>query len=398
MSGALLLSVALAIPTQNPGRDTLWVVADNSPVWGADLRMEEELRIGALDGDVFETFGAIAGVVVGSTGTIYVADRQALTIRVFGVDGSYAGSLGQEGEGPGEFRSIDGLALLPRDRVIIKDTRRARAIIYDSGGQVESEFQLFTGLYSVDVTFQADTVGRTYVLAVDRSQPIPARQVVDEFPMVWIRHGADGAVLDSIPVPREDAEGSYTFITPEGPRHPFTVETLSALSPAGYLIWGRNDQYAFHRQFPDGRIVRVTRTDDRPKVSPEERREWEAASAYVERRGSTEDHSIPDRKPYFRELSADIQGRIWVQRYTEPTHRYEYTAEELQARGDRPAIELRESQTFDVFEPEGRFLGTVALPPNARLAFARQRQVWTVEVGDFDEQYVIRYSLVADGL
>lgn len=398
---ALALLLLITVSRASAGQDTLTVVADNPPVWGSDLRLEERVRVGALEGEGFEVFGDVEGVVADSRGTMYVGDDQALAVRMFDADGSYRGTLGREGDGPGEFRAVNGVALLPGDRVIVQDTRRARAIVYAPDGTFDSEFQLFSGLFSVDVTFQTDTLGHTYVRALDRSKmgPPDPDGVVDEWHEIWIRHGPGGDVLDSIPVPQEDAEGpAMTFTTPSGPRYPYTVETLSAISPAGYLIWGRNDQYAFHRSLPDRRIVRVSKTDDRPEVSPEERREWEAILAHLERRNRSEDYPPPpDRKPYFRSLSADIQGRVWIQRYTEWTHRYEYSPQELEARGDRPTLELRESQTFDVFEPEGRLLGTVRLPPGSQLAFARDDQVWAVVEGALGEQYVVRYALVGGG-
>ena len=385
----------LGLTTPLGAQDTLLVSADNAPVWGTGLELVEELKIGALDGPEHEIFGRIVGIVADSAGTIYVADSQVPVVRVFDRDGNYQGSLGRSGEGPGEFLRINGIAALPGGRIVVQDVSRARGIVFGPGLVHETEFPLLSGLNSVGPTIQTDAEGYVYVRAVafDPSQPPAQLQGLEEWPFVWIKHDPSGGVVDSIDAPPEEAEGpSFTMITGDGPRFPFTVKTLSAISPAGYLIWGRNDQYAFHRSLPDGRVVRVTRTAPRLEATPEERAEWNAVAAYFERRNGSSHPPVPSEKPYFRALSADIEGRVWVQRYTTP-YRYEYSADELEERGDRPTIEWREAQTYDVFEPQGRFLGTVTLPRQTRLSFARGMQIWAVAVGEFDEPYAVRFTI-----
>src|SRR5699024_5520194 len=62
------------------------VPADNVPVtW----RLEEELRIGALDGDGPDQFGRVGGLAVGENGEIVVLDAQAQELRVFSAEGEH---------------------------------------------------------------------------------------------------------------------------------------------------------------------------------------------------------------------------------------------------------------------------------------------------------------------
>ncbi|GMV08263.1 MAG: hypothetical protein AMXMBFR53_45380 [Gemmatimonadota bacterium] len=57
---------------------------------------------------------------------------------------------------------------------------------------------------------------------------------------------------------------------------------------------------------------------------------------------------------------------------------------------------------YDVLDPRGTFLGTLRFPgsawanpwPRTEAVQARGDRVWTVEYGDFDEQYVVRYRIV----
>jgi hypothetical protein len=92
-------------------------------------------------------------------------------------------------------------------------------------------------------------------------------------------------------------------------------------------------------------------------------------------------------------VSVDADGRIWIDRYVAAVKRNDIKAN----RPDQPpALTWREPRTFDVFDPAGRFLGTVAAPRNTRFLYARGNQLWGVTRGEFDENYVVRYRLEAN--
>lgn len=391
---AFLVGVAFLLSHPLLGQDTLRVAADNRPVWPPPVELVEELRLGALDGAEHEVFGRVVGVVGLEDGTTWVADGQAPIIYRYGPGGEFLGAVGREGSGPGEYQRINQMTAFPGNRVAVQDVRSMKGIVYRSDGTLHTEFRLESGLNSVDPTFHTDTLGRAYVKAMDRNSFTPSPTgVVEDVEYLWIRIDVLGEVTDTIRPPAEDPSGPvYTVITPDGARHPYTVETVSTFSPAGYLVWGRNDEYAFYRALSDGRVVRVSRRAERPNVTAEEREQFERISAYLERPGDSSYPPIPGAKPIFRTLSADIDGRVWVQRYT-TSYNYKYSQAEREERGDRPLIEWREAQVYDVFEPAGRFLGTVELPRRTQLQFARGDRLWAVQVGEFDEPYVVRYRL-----
>ena len=65
---------------------------------------EEVFRVGSINGDVWETFGEIAGLAFDAQGNLFVLDRQALQVTVIDREGNFVRTIGSEGEGPGEFR------------------------------------------------------------------------------------------------------------------------------------------------------------------------------------------------------------------------------------------------------------------------------------------------------
>jgi hypothetical protein len=70
--------------------------------------LEEELRIGTVEGDVEYQFGQVGLIAVDSRDRIFVIDAQARRIRVFSSDGTHEQTIGQPGEGPGDLGALIG--------------------------------------------------------------------------------------------------------------------------------------------------------------------------------------------------------------------------------------------------------------------------------------------------
>ncbi|MCG2588219.1 6-bladed beta-propeller [Rhodohalobacter sulfatireducens] len=91
------------IPERLQGLDNLSVYSQEAePLF--DVTFVSEISFG-------ETEAVFLGSIVRSTavdenGRVYIADFMTKTIHVYNTDGSYLGSLGREGRGPGEFQMI----------------------------------------------------------------------------------------------------------------------------------------------------------------------------------------------------------------------------------------------------------------------------------------------------
>lgn len=66
------------------------------------------LDLGAVDGPAEYLFSWVGAVALLDDGRLAIADRSN-RIRFYESDGSYFGSFGREGDGPGEFRGIRGM-------------------------------------------------------------------------------------------------------------------------------------------------------------------------------------------------------------------------------------------------------------------------------------------------
>jgi hypothetical protein len=389
---ALMFLVAFLHPVQVAAQDTLIVVADNPPVWGAAPQLVEELRIGVLDGDARYQFGSVENVVEVSDAEVWVADETLGVIRRYSLTGVHLGDVGRKGQGPGEFKSMDGMRLLPDGRVALLDISNGRIHLFDEAGHLTGDYRSPNiGLHIFPQPLEVDTAGRLYVKDADRSSLGPNLP----FLAYWIRLSSSGEILDTVPAAR---------ITREGSTVPYSL-----ISPLGYLLQGRNDEYALHWPLRDGRTVRIERSWTPVPYDSDERKELQARYDAVFGPGERE---VPQFKHPWSIFRVDGDGRIWIERNAAAERIPEAEREERRQNpglpgmpaGPFPPITWRQPAVYDVIEPTGRFLGSVTVPRGFRanfnsdapeLAFAQGTTLWTIEKGQFDEEYVVRYRITS---
>jgi hypothetical protein len=109
--------------------------------------------------------------------------------------------------------------------------------------------------------------------------------------------------------------------------------------------------------------------------------------------------AIPDVKPLFRGIIAGADGRIWVRQST-PSEEVQLTEEEqrlAREQPDRPRPpRYREPVIFDLFEPDGRYVGAVRAPRGFSLnpqPVFRGQNVWAVFRDSLDVNYIVRYRI-----
>jgi len=379
---ALVLAMVFALQTEPT--DTLVVRADNLATGRAELRVVEELRLGSLDGPEESSFGYVDAIAVAPDGTLYVADVQVPAVRVFDPAGTYLGDLGRKGEGPGEYIAIRGITALLDGAVAIWH-EMGDVSVFDRDRQFIRRFSVkFMSIAGgVGPGVVADTAGNLFIRTTAARALWSAPQVIR---YAWVRYSISGEFLDSIVAPDRRLEGSPFA---------FRSETVFAPSPHGYFVTGRTTEYAIHRPLRDGRVIRIERDYDPISIKDEERSQWERYVGEVESRRGEDFPGIHSTKPAWKDLRLAADGRIWVQRYSSAEHvpGHESRASVV---GGFPTIEWVEPLRYDVLDPRGSYLGSVVLPTEADFLFAREQFVWTLERGEYDEPYVVRYRV--DGL
>jgi len=378
--------------------------------WGSATRLVEELRIGTLEGDQAYTFGQIEAIVVGKGGEIIVAEFEPARLRMYGANGRLIREIGGIGSGPGEYRDISGLKVLQDGSIAIWDGQTGRITKYDSNGQYRTSHAFKTGFFTADM-FQVDRAGNFYVKAAGKNRQRSGTFAMDE-PIIWIKLNPAGAVVDTIPVPQGESPSLEMY---GGPGNSRVDPLLAALSPFGYFVTGAPLRYAIDVQRP-GKPLRIERTHTPVRLAGAERAEWNAMADHLSKQpigmsmrrnqnggtdtifGPTVKYAAPETKPVFRSLQVDDDGRIWVERHVAARRVPPGSSARAPISKDpRPPITWREPATYDVFEPDGRFLGTVTAPDKTTFHARRGRHIWAVQRGEFDEPYIVRYRIESTG-
>ena len=369
----------------------------------APASLVEELTIGMLEGPDEYVFGAIESLVVDAEGTIYVLDRQIPALRKYGPDGKYLGAIGRKGGGPGEYQWPDGgLAILDDGRILLRDPGNARINVYSPDGEPLDSWRMPGGFFTSDPLY-VDRDGYTY------TPVIAARNDDGTWEAGLLRFGPDGAMLDTLRWPSLGIERAMLVAVWEQGNSrsmsmqsvPFMPDERWVLDREGRFVGGAGDRYAVYVFRKDAPVLRIERSWEPVRVHPEEKADHErfitASLRGTDPGWRWNGPSIPDVKPAFRSVSVAADGRIWVHLY-QPGERI---AEEPDEDANRPPgvpapMRWREPTAFDVFEPDGRYLGTVRMPERVRAAFVRGDSIWAIARGEFDEQYVKRYRVEWD--
>jgi hypothetical protein len=362
----------------------MWAVPSIAESW-RDATLVEEIRIGQLEGPDEYMFGSVGHLAVGSSGVIYAYDQQLESIRMYGNDGEYAGAVGRRGQGPGEFNQVIGMGVLPDGRLAVLHVSPHTVTLFTSSGAYSDVYTVPSQLHAPRM-FEIDIMGHLYVKA---AQPKPPSS--GEWDFWLLKLSVQGRMLDRIPMPKENRKPERGVVyTSDGPYRYYSTATRYAWSPLAHLIVGRNSDYTFEIRAGEVPTV-VTRPFAAVAVSDEERDQWNAWSDYSRAQARSRGMSpapggaLPEVKPAYKDIYVGDDGRIWVHRHVAAVER---DLPPRAAGDDRPLIRWREPTTFDVFEPDGRFLGTVVLPWDTLPYVFRGRHIWALHTGTPGAQIV----------
>jgi len=307
---------------------------------GDEWVLQEEIRIGTLDGTGPDMFGAITDFEVDRYGRFWLFEGQAQEIRLFDADGRFIRTVGRQGEGPGEFNRVIGMAWGPDDNLWIVDPSNNRLSVVDTAGVFVASHPTIGGIVVQPWPGGFDDAGQFYTYGVDT-------RVEDDFALVMVRHGLDLQPIDSVAPPEYPGEREYYEIKNESSWMmtgvPFTPSMEWRLERDGTYWAGLTGDYRIFQVSWEGDTLRSIRRDYEPLpvTSSDLEEAKEGLDWFVEAGGKADWSRIPAAKPAFDDFVIDDAGYLWVQMIAEPE---------------------QEDRLFDVFDPAGRYLGEVHVP------------------------------------
>lgn len=351
------------ISVYNP-RGSLWAA-------GEGWTVAEDVRVGTLDGTGPDMFGAITDLEIDRYGRFWVFEGQSQEIRVFAADGTFVRTVGREGEGPGEFNRVIGMDWGTDGNLWVADPSNNRLSVVDTTGAFVASHPTIGGIVVQPWPGGFDDSGQFYTYGVDPT-------VEDDFALVMVRHGADLQPIDSVAPPEYPGEREYFELRNENnwmmTGVPFSPSLEWRLGRDGTYWAGLTGEYRIFQLSWAGDTLRSIRRDYEPLpvTSSDLEEAKEGLEWFIEAGGKADWSRIPTSKPAFREFVIDDSGYLWVQMVAAPDE------------SDR---------LFDVFDPEGRYLGEVLAPFPVEFYPApvvRDGYVYAVTEDELEVPFVVR--------
>lgn len=287
---------------------------------------------------------APSGMVVDTRGRIFVLDQKPAVIKVFDSTGSFAGTIGREGSGPGEFRN--GMFMIARDTLLVQDPNQSRATTFGPDGRFLKTWASLCCFWRSGLV--ADHEGRV---------PIPVQLPADDQvgadggPLLFagagvVRYRLDGTAVDTVALPPSRAQRLWRVGSRGGDALyviPFQPGRLHVLDREGRLIYGDQGQYRMIISRTGRDTARIVESSAAPIPLPDSIRRAhfdQVVKTNEPLRAVAKYEDLPETYPLWTGLVTDADNRLWVLR---PGPRGE---------GD----------VWDVFTPDGLLLGSVPAP------------------------------------
>jgi len=368
-------AAGISIETRDDG-----VVVVHNPdhgLWraGDAWEIEEIVRIGEVEGDEPYVFERIRDVHIDADGRIFILDGRAKQIRIFDSSGIHIRTVGRQGEGPREFQMPIGMAWSPDGNLWVVDVGINRFTVLTPDGDLLNTHHRERVGYSAEWrgTFDRDGAlyepGYSIESETGQSKQVYVRQILQNGRLVETGR-YDLPDFDTPYYRVEHPGGSMNLAIPHTPEPSWVFDGIDG-------IWvAPGDQYTFRHQSLSGETTRIVNLAREPiPVSDAERTKAREDIEHALRRiaGGVDQidfSKIPRHKPAYGPIILDDRGNIWV----------------VQTLPESPSAGNAVPQTvFDVFDPDGRYLGSLAvnisLNPLPVIAARRIAGVITEESG-----------------
>ena len=278
------------------------------------------------------------------------------------------------------------------DTLFVPDMTNRRVNLYTSDGSDAGSFpiELEKG---IPMVWRGTSTG--IVASQVRPLALPNLPATDSMDAI-VLYGTDGMVTDTV---FKFPSGGTLNLGGGAPEiNLYSPESVWDITVDGRLVYGVNDEYRIRVYGQQGTLERVVSMPFELKTVGETDRR--VVMEFLERAWT--DAGVPPQAlpqlrqivhfgeffPAFSSVLAGPRGSIWVQ-HVQPAS--ELSEEELE---DYNLIEESGAPEWDVFDGEGRYLGTVTMPPKFAPRLIRGNQIFGVWRDDLDVQYVVRLRII----
>jgi hypothetical protein len=367
---AVLSACTAAGSDAGPGTPT--VVENEAPALGGERAWKVDsvpvLTVGAGDrraeaGDTLYEFNDINGAKLLADGRIVVAVMGSHVLRFFDKSGTFVGSAGRKGDGPGEFRQILELFRIRGDTLVVADHDYDLETFAPDGKYVDDRRSRRAREAQVRSAVALDD-GTLYAVEFSHLEPEGALR---RRMLRLMRLDSRSGELDSI--------GTFPGIlhTKRVPGRPdrnvgfMPTAVFGALGDS--LVTGNSSRYELELRSRDGKLLRtIRRAWDAPPVTDDLKARFR--DHYLNRPGEggrpfsdswkrqqqpfLDSDPFPPTLPAFLGVIVSRERDVWVQQYDVQSLFRQTWSIGTQS--------LDVPSNWDVFSSDGRWLTTVELP------------------------------------
>jgi hypothetical protein len=348
-----------------------------------------------MDGDDPYMFDRVVGVVRFEDGMVVVGNSGDGTLRYFDSTGTHLYSAGGTGEGPAEFTNIFSFGRLGGDGVDAHQYAQLPSKLFDRQGN------LLRAIRPPNVGFAASPLGAFddgSLLIVTWPQGRTVRGDVYLDSAQYIRTSLDFATADTVALlPAVRFVAIQLTIARQGYPQQYGPLARTVMNET-HWYFGWPEDYEVRQLDKDGTLRRIMRrtwepipvtSDDVQRYRDEAINRGTGGGGEVPPQILTQQQTIldamvyPEHHPAFDRIAIDRMGNLWVER-NDPANPRGATYRSVR---DRPAI-------WDVFDPDGVWLGPVELPARFWVWEFGDGYVAGVSKDDVDVERVRVYELV----
>lgn len=363
------------------------------PQWedgaGWKVGADPQIEIGLVDGPPEYQLSMVRGAVRLSDGRIVIAHGDAKELRYYDSSGRFLKAAGRSGGGPGEFKGIEAVYPYRGDSVAVWDPDSRRISIFGPDGA----FGRAKTIQEIDaLSVYLRGVFADGSLLLEPTAPladlVAARNGEQRDSVRYLRYTADVRLADTLGA-RADRERmnvrTGNLISQESIL--FGRDSY-AVSGGDRAYLGQNDSYRIDLVSPSGApVMSIRRSGELRRVTGEHLSRVRAAADEQRQRNSEQlakmaggaapaqpKGEIPNREtiPAFDKLVPDDAGNLWVRDY-------------MITSDDQPR--------WSVFDPKGRWLGTVETPRGLDVCQIGSGWILGRARDELDVEYVRLYPL-----
>ncbi len=328
------------------------------PMYSEDIfDLKEDLIIGEKEGREEYMFSRIDGIDVDNHENIYVLNNKTPHIRVFAKNGEFIKTIGRKGQGPGEIQSPRYIQITPQEEVMVSDPVGRRLVFFSLGGKYLRQISTAKINYPFD-PIKMDPGGNLITKLV-----------------IWPSEGGGEELKKFDSNLESSAMISNTKIDqPLNPREirPIGHSLFFAISKEGNIVWGNSGLYKLEVLNLEGELIRKIVKDSKPlEITEKDKERIKKRYKRIIDRGYI--LLFPRYFPFFRSISIDEEGRIFV--------------------GTYERIKIGEDYVYyyDVFDSEGKYIAKI--PLRRRPIVWKKNKLYTIEEDEEGYQYVKRYKV-----